>query len=77
MPCRAQHAITFCQARRRIGKVADTKHHGNHIKTLLGIRQAVCIPDAEMHAVRRCGCGQALPAYAQHGLGEIDPQSGM
>ena len=73
MPFRAQHAITFCQARRRIGKVADAKHHSHRIKTLLGMRQAVCIPDAEIHAVRRRGCSQALPAYAQHGVAEIDP----
>src|SRR5262245_22692204 len=31
------------------------------------------IPDAELHTVRWGSRGQALPAYVQHGLGEIDP----
>jgi hypothetical protein len=35
--------------------------------------QAMRIADAELHAVRRCSSGQTLPAYVQHGLGEIDP----
>ena len=69
----AQDAITFGQADHGMGKVAHTKHHGDHIKTLLGMWQAMRIPDAELHAVRRCSSGQTLPAYVQHGLGEIDP----
>jgi hypothetical protein len=31
------------------------------------------IPNAEVHAVCRGSRGQALSAYVQHGLGEIDP----